>query len=339
MVGTVIIDGNSLCHASHYAPKLTVGTMQTQAIFGMIKSVRVTMNKYRGWKFLVLWDGRAEWRYELYPEYKGNREAKNEAEAAVKAAYKAQSPFVRKGLSLLGVRQMLATTHEADDLAGIMSKQLSRRGVKVQLVTGDQDWLQLVDENISWFDPIREYEVNLANFDKFTGYLTPLQFLDGKALVGDISDNIGGVGGIGETGAPELLAEFGSVANFYSLVESGKFIPKQLVHIRLCGDSEYSKEEWKARFVPTDEQKASEKAYKKAFTLHMKEWTGQGRTLFKRNMRLMDLQNVPVPKSEDISNLNIEYNEAKFRYFCEKLAFISILRNFEDFMKPFREMK
>lgn len=337
MKGTVIIDGNSLCHAAHHSSKLTVGVMQTQAIFGMIKSIRVALNKYSGWNILVLWDGHAQWRYDLYPGYKGDREAKTEEEAAIKSAYKAQSPFVRKALSLLGIRQMMALTHEADDLAGLMSKKLSVAGVKVSLVTGDQDWIQLVNENVDWFDPIRDYYVNLTNFTKFTGYFTPLEFLEGKALVGDTSDCIKGVGGIGKDTAPQFLAEFKSVPNFYSMVDSGKFIPRLLMHTRLCGDSPFTKDEWKAKFVPTEKDQESEKSLARALAKHMKQWQGQGRLLYARNMKLMDLQQVPVPKSEHINITPPDYDEEKFLLLCERLSFISIRRNFEDFIKPFRD--
>lgn len=334
MEGTVIVDGNSVCHAAHNASKLTVGTMQTQAIFGMIKSMRGIINEYQGWKILVLWDGRAQWRHDIYPGYKSNRDDPDPVAAKHKAAYKAQSPFVRKGLSLLGVRQMFATWHEADDLAGIFSKRLSAAGTKVELITGDQDWLQLIDENISWHDHRTDDEVNLTNFAKFTGYLTPSGFLQGKALRGDISDTIGGVGGIGDGTAPEFIAEFGSVENFYSLVESGKFTPKKLMHIRLCGDSTHSKDEWKALFAfngHPDEVKLLAK--------HMKGWKGQGRVLFERNMKLMNLQQVPVPDSKDINIIKHEFNEVTFRLLCEKLSFISILRNYENFLEPFRKLR
>jgi 5'-3' exonuclease len=296
--GTLIIDGNSLGHAAHNATKLSVGTMQTQAIFGMVKSSRLLAEKYPGWSQLVLWDGSAQWRKDIYPEYKGNRKAKDEKQAAHKQAYKDQSPFVRKALQLVGVRQMLVTSLEADDMAGILVR---RAKGDIVLVSGDQDWLQLVRNGVTWFDPIRDHTVGIGNFTEFTGYFSPREFLEGKALMGDTSDNIPGVGGIGEKGAPEFLAQFKSVANFLAQCDDGSFVPKKKAHQNLASPA--------------------------------------GRAAFDRNMRLMNLIDAPNPERDHMAVTQPAYSEAHFRTLCEKLAFMSILRNFDSFMTPFREMQ
>ncbi len=66
-----------------------------------------------------------------------------------------------------------------------MTKKLAKAGQRVKLITGDKDWLQMVQSGVVWFDPIRDRECNMPNFFEFTGYRTPEQFLDGKALMGD----------------------------------------------------------------------------------------------------------------------------------------------------------
>lgn len=296
-MGRLIIDGNSVCHAAHNSTKLTVGSMQTQAIFGMLKSMRVLSEKFPMLSSLVLWDGEAKWRKEIYPEYKANRKAKDEKQLAHKEAYKAQSPFVRKALSLIGVPQMFATTREADDMAGLFIDLLD--GQQIVLVSGDQDWLQLVRPGVTWFDPIRDNAVNVGSFTEFTGYFSPEEFLQGKALRGDTSDNIAGVGGIGEKGAPEFLAQFKTVENFFRMCDNGEFVPKKVAHKNLASP--------------------------------------EGRAAFARNMRLMDLRNVPSPKKEDIVAIPGGYNEDGFRALCEKLAFRSILLDFDGFLRPFRQ--
>lgn len=328
-MGTLIIDGNSLGHASHNATKLTVGEMQTQAIFGIVKSTKLLAEKYPGWKMLTLWDGKAGWRKVLHPAYKENRTAKDEKQLAHKEAYKAQSPFMRKALSLLGVRQMLATTHEADDMAGILVKKIAGTD-DIVLVTGDQDWLQLVRPGVTWFDPIRDNTVGMGNFVDFTGYFTPLEFLQGKALMGDSSDNIPGVGGIGEKGAPEFLAQFKSIREFYRQVDDGSFKPKKVAHKNMLGSSPFTKEEWSQQFDGNRDDK-------EALAKHMEQWPGQGRIIVSRNLKLMNLLNVPIPRPEDVQNIPADYDEARFRVLCEKLAFMSILRDFDNFMRPFRE--
>lgn len=299
MSQTLVIDGNSIGHANHNATKLTVGEMQTQAIFGVVKSIRALAEGHPDWNQLVLWDGKAHWRKELYPDYKENRVATDEKQAAHKAAYKAQSPFIRKALQLLGVRQMLAVSAEADDLGGLLTKRLAGSGNRIKLVTGDRDWIQLVQPGVVWFDAIRDRSVTTGNFFEFTGYKTPEQFLDGKALMGDSSDNISGVGGIGEKGAPEFLAEFGSVDRFFEMCDSGVFVPKKKAHQRLASP--------------------------------------EGREIFRRNRKLMNLLDVPTPPKEDITVIAPTPDREKFRLLCEKLCFHSILREFDAFMEVFEQ--
>lgn len=333
MSGTVIIDGNSIAHANHAATKLTVGSMETQAIFGTVKSVQAIAREHLGWNILVLWDGKAQWRFDLCPEYKGTRVAKNEKEQHDKDSYKKQSPFIRKALQLMGVRQMLAVSAEADDMGGLISQRLAAKGVAVKLYTGDKDWLQMVKPGVVWIDPIRDRSCNVSNFFEFTGYRTPEQFIDGKALMGDGSDNISPVGGIGEKGAPEFIAEFGSVAAFYEMVASGKFVPKKKAHINLCGDSPFTKDQWVERFDMPEDTPSYERELKK----YVDTWPGQGRILFARNRKLMNLLDVPTPAKEDVSVIAPTFSRDAFKALCEKLAFHSILREFDTFLKPFEQ--
>lgn len=296
--GLLLIDGNSLCHAAHHGTTLSVGDMQTQAIFGMVKSVRGLAESHPEYGILVLWDGVGHWRKELLHSYKANRVAKDEKQQLQKDSYQDQSPYVRKALQLLGVRQMFATSLEADDLAGIIVK---RSTTPITLVSGDQDWLQLVNENVMWFDPIRDRKVTLESFPSFTGYFNTQEFLQGKALRGDTSDNIPGVGGIGEKGAPEFLAQFKTVEHYFALCDAGTFVPKKVAHKNLA--------------------------------------SLEGRAAFARNMKLMSLLDVPSPPKEDLVIIPTSYNEDAFRAMCERLAFMSILRGFDTFLTPFRALQ
>ena len=143
----LIVDGNSIAHANHNATVLTVNGMQVQAIFGVLKSLRALLQATPGEKqLLVLWDGKAQFRLDQFPEYKGNRTAMDEKQAAHKAAFKAQTPFIEKALSLLGVRQMRSPLLEADDLAGHLVPKLSAAGTQVTMVTGDKDLLALAPQ-------------------------------------------------------------------------------------------------------------------------------------------------------------------------------------------------
>jgi len=290
----VLVDGNSIGYANHNGTKLTCNGMEVQAIFGVIKSIRNLKIAYPNHKLLVLWDGHAQWRYDLHPDYKSNR-GKDAASLERREKYRLQRPHIQRALSLLGVSQMTCSSAEADDLAGYTSRQY---GEEILLVSGDKDWLQLVNERTSWFDPRFDKKVNHANFFDMTGYLTPQAFLQGKALQGDTSDVIPGVGGIGEKGAPEFLAEFQSVPRFFSLVDEGKFVPKKKAHINLASE--------------------------------------EGRAKFTRNMALMNLLNVPTPKREDITASKTTLDVDGFRDLCNEFAFVSLISKLDEFVRPYQ---
>lgn len=308
MANVILIDGNALGHASHRSTKLTCGGREVQAIFGMFRAIRATISKFPGYQPLVLWDGKAHWRFELYPAYKSNRrnDAKKQAEHE---AYKAQTPEIQKGLLLLGVRQLRVVSAEADDMAGLMSKKIVDAGGNVVLVTGDQDWLQLVNERCVWFDPIRDHFVNHNTFAEFTGYATPEQFLEGKALTGDTSDCIKGVGGIGEKGAPEFLMQYGSVRDFFKLADLDALPAKLPAAIR--------------RFANNEKPPNSDTPMRDAFA---------------RNMQLMNLRDVPKPDPAAVRITPGRFAPARFRELCDELAFASITRQFDSWITPFETL-
>lgn len=311
MTATMIVDGNAIGYANNSAMRLTVGSQQTQAIFGFAKQMHQLLRAYHEYQPIVLWDGRAEWRFEMlpatdtHPGYKGDRD-KDPTQAAQREAYKTQRPYIEEMLKLLGVRQMLVSTHEADDMAGYI---VANSKGKVLLVTGDGDWLQLVSDHTEWYDPIREQKVSMRNFLEYTGYHTPMEFLQGKALQGDSSDKIPGVGGIGEKGAREFLAEHLSVKN------------------------------WLDRMPRVDnvaDQKALIKQLKSMPKTHLTLAYGGGVNRFAFNIKLMNLRAVPKPEKQNVIITHEPLNEAGFREFCERFAFQSILRDFKTFIEPFR---
>lgn len=295
-----LVDGNSVGRAAHAATVLKAGGMQTQAIFNVVKAAREMKFFRRDFEPIFLWDGRAQWRYDLHPDYKSNRSS-DAKKVADKKAYEEQVPFIRKALSYLGIRQMLATTHEADDLAGYLVSSIRQRDpmAKILLTTGDEDWAQLVRHGVTWEDHRdREKTITLANLMDKTGFRTPYGFLEGKCLKGDSSDVIPGVGGIGAKGAPEFIAEFGSVREFWRRVDAGEFKPRLKAHQNLASP--------------------------------------EGRARFAKNLRIMQLLQVQAPKRDDVVPLPVEYDEEKFMDLCRQFSFLSILRNEENFLAPFR---
>lgn len=208
----VLIDGNAIGYAQQLGmAKLSTGEQSTQAVYGFLIALRnLVMPTTNPRVPIVLWDGDASWRRSLLPSYKANRRDDPKKDA-MKADYHSQTPFIRNAITHLGIDQMLSPTCEADDLAGAYARLLSKHGI-VELVTGDQDWLQLVSPNVTWNDPVRDRRVDIFTFEDFTGFSSPAKFLDAKCLQGDTSDNIKGVGGIGKVGAAKLIEQYGSVA-------------------------------------------------------------------------------------------------------------------------------
>lgn len=299
MSHTVIVDINSIGNAANSTAMLTVGSQQTQAIFGTLRSINELLRAYEGWQMMVLWDGRAQWRFDMYPEYKSNR-GKDPKSWASREAYKSQTPFIKKALQMLGVRQLTVTDMEADDVAGYLVKSLTvNPDNRIMLITGDSDWMQLVRPNVGWYDKRFDKKCTLSNLFDLTGYATPYQFLQGKVLQGDTSDVISPVGGIGKKGAPEFLAEFDSVENFLRLVDEGKFAPKYAAHKKLASP--------------------------------------EGRAKFARNMKLMNLLDVPKPDQDKVQLDKGKLNLAGFQRLCEALAFHSFLKDFDNFTRPFIE--
>lgn len=325
-----IIDGNSLGYKYQNGVKLCAAGFETQAIFGFVKAMRLLIVENPNDKQVVLWDAHSQWRYDLYPGYKADRD-KDPTQEAMRANYKKARPFIQLAFQFLGVKQIAVKGYEADDVAGYLTNALSPTA-RIELVTGDQDWLMLVKENVSWFDPVRNTKVNHKNFFEFTGYVDGRAFLDGKALQGDTSDKITGVGGIGEKGAPLFLAQFGSVQNFLNCVDDGSYVPKKKAEQRLAyGTSEHSLEEF------TNLYEAGATTQWSDISEYANTWQGNGRKIFERNCKLMNLLDVPRPAVEDIEYVPQQFNKDKFRKICEHFNFASILVNFDNFVRPFEE--
>lgn len=299
-----VIDGNSIAHANHNTTKLTVGDFEVQAIFGFLRSLRFIMRDTRAdTQLVVLWDGRAQWRMDIYPEYKGNREALDAKQAAHKEAFKRQTPFIEKALSLLGITQIRSPLLEADDIAAHMVPAAAATR-KVKLITGDQDWLQLVHPNVTWFDPIRDRTVTHATFFEHTGYVDPVTFGYGKALVGDNSDNVPGIPKMGDKTAQLFLAKWKSPQAFFDAVDAGTHKPA-------------------TRKDP------------KATSKHPEEFLAspEGRDVYRRNYQLLSMLNARRPAPGELVVNKGKFDREAFIKLCTRLNFASILREQEQFFR------
>lgn len=308
-----LIDGNSIGFAAQNTTPLTTGDgSQTQAIFGFLRTLRASMNKFPEHKPVVLWDGKAQWRYDLYPGYK-DRSGKSSKIDESRGQYQRQRPLIGKGLKHLGVTQVISMGAEADDLAFNLCERYESAGYQIVLTTGDKDWMQLINSNIIWYEHRSDKQriVTEYNFFDETGYATTAGFIEGKALQGDSSDTIKGVGGIGEAGARNLIAEFGSVAALIAGIKRGEIILKKKALKDLVANA-----------IPN----------RKGYDTPMLD-------AFNRNLKLMDLKRGPTIKIDDISVSRGIFDRDAFRDFCDNLFFRSIVADFDTWVKPFEEQQ
>lgn len=297
MAKIMLIDGNSIGFANHQANNLTYDGQPVQAIFGVIKTLKRLKETFRDYEPIVLWDG-ISWRYNFYSEYKANR--KDPKIERMKAEYEKQRPAIKRAIELLGISQITAKNLEADDLGAILSKKYSDLGNEVLLVTGDKDWIQLINNKVTWFDPIRDRQCNLSNLEDFTGCKNIKQFVDLKCLTGDTSDNVKGVGGIGENRAKAFLQQYDNVE---------KFIGTNFSDQEVDGWNKYLRDFYKN--------------------------TNSGIDKYYSNYKLMALNLDNIPKPESIDIVAGKQNFDDFIDFCAEYGFASIRIEINAFINLF----
>lgn len=221
MAHYLLIDGNNIAFQSQTAAmdaksrakRLFCGEQETTAINGVLQALRELQLRYTSSHPLVLWDTGKAWRYRIYPNYKGNRKH-NPLMQEAKQALMAQRPHMEPLLDVMGLAQITAENYEADDIAAFMADLLSRKGHCVTLVTRDRDWLQMVNENVSWYDRFKGRVTTLRTFEVDTGLACASDFSECKIFKGDAGDNVPGIAGVGDVAAENLVRIFGTPENF-----------------------------------------------------------------------------------------------------------------------------
>ena len=208
----MLIDGNSIVNRAFYAmPPLTNSAGQhTNAVYGFMTMLLRVLEEEKPTHILVAFDaGKDTFRHESYAEYKGGRE-KTPAELTE------QFPLLKELLQALGIAQFELEGYEADDIIGTVSRLAETEGKEAVVVSGDKDLLQLASDRVT----VLLTRKGVSETERFTPEavkerygLTPAQIIDLKGLMGDASDNIPGVPGVGEKTALKLLAEYGTVEN------------------------------------------------------------------------------------------------------------------------------
>ena len=217
----MILDGNSLLFRAFYAlpPLKTKKGQYTNAVYGFLSMLYKIIDTYSPEYLCVAFDPeKPTFRHEKYKDYKANRQkAPNELVQ--------QFQLIRDVLDVHNIKRVEVEGFEADDVSGTFSCAAKEQGADVYLVTSDKDYLQLIDENVKVIltkkGITNTVEMNLNSMGEEYG-LTPEQFVDLKALMGDSSDNIPGVKGVGEKTALKLMQEYKSLDNVYANIDNIK---------------------------------------------------------------------------------------------------------------------
>lgn len=293
-----LIDANSLGYAGQHAVELSSGGMPTQAIYNILMNLRTLKSGDRDAAFLYLWDDKAKFRFDIFPEYKGNRADTPEKRQA-KEEYHLQQPYIQKMLTHLGLSQMRIEGFEADDLAYHLSKHFVAKGYKVNLISSDKDWLQMLDKNVTWVDMRLDRTCTQANFKEMTKFDDIERFVSAKCLMGDTSDNISGVGGVGEGACSAIFSRWSSVKDMVAEHKAlGGFTKENL------SDKAFSRCRNKLNDLCTN--------------------TNGMMQIYIRNQKLMNL--ALAPKPERFTSTPGKRDPEAFFDLCGELAFVSVLR-------------
>lgn len=226
----VLIDGNSLSFRAFYAlPLLTNRAgIHTNAVYGFAMLLEKIKKEEQPTNFLVAFDaGKTTFRHETFGDYKGGRQ-KTPPELSE------QFPLIRQLLDAYQIKHYELENYEADDIIGTLSKEADKAGIKTIIVTGDRDLTQLASDNVTIYytkKGVTDVDHYTPEFiaEKYNG-LKPSQIIDMKGLMGDTSDNIPGIAGVGEKTAIKLLNQYDTVENLYEHIDevSGKKLKEKL---------------------------------------------------------------------------------------------------------------
>ena len=219
----VLIDGHSILNRAFYGvPDLTNSEgLHTNAIYGFLNIMFKILEEEKPEYLTVAFDVHAPtFRHEMYPEYKGTRKPMLDE-------LRQQVPVMKEVLKAMGVKVIEQAGLEADDLLGTLSKRCENLGMDVSVISGDRDLLQLATEKVKIRIPkTKQGKTEIEDYyagDVKTRYeVTPKEFIDLKALMGDSSDNIPGVPSIGEKTATKIIVEYGSIENAFAHVSELK---------------------------------------------------------------------------------------------------------------------
>lgn len=227
----VLIDGNSIIYRAFFALPLLNNDkgVYTNAVYGFTTMLLRMIEEEKPTHMLVAFDaGKTTFRHETYKEYKGGRQ-KTPPELSE------QFPLLKEVLDAFSITHYELDNYEADDIIGTLSKKVEKDDWEVTIISGDKDLLQLVSDRVT----VNLTKKGISEVEKYTPdfvlekmEITQEQIIDLKALMGDNSDNIPGVPGVGEKTAVKLLKQFDTLENVYEHLDevSGKKLKEKLAN-------------------------------------------------------------------------------------------------------------
>ncbi|MGO4888678.1 DNA polymerase I [Anaerobacillus sp. MEB173] len=225
----VLIDGNSIAYRAFFALPLLNNDkgVYTNAVYGFTTMLLKVIEEEKPTHMLVAFDaGKTTFRHQTFTEYKGGRQ-KTPPELSE------QFPLIRELLDAFQIKRYEVENYEADDIIGTLAKKAEQDNWEIKVISGDKDLLQLVTDKTT----VALTRKGISNVDTYdektideTYGITPIQIIDMKGLMGDSSDNIPGVPGVGEKTALKLLKQFGTVENVLNSIDdvSGKKLKEKL---------------------------------------------------------------------------------------------------------------
>ncbi len=235
----VLIDGHSILNRAFYGvPELTNAKgLHTNAVYGFLNIMFKILEEEKPRYLAVAFDVKAPtFRHQMYAEYKGTRKPMPEE-------LREQVPVMKDMLKAMGITILEQPGLEADDILGTLAKKAEKEGLEVSIVSGDRDLLQIASQHIKIRIPKTKMgKTEIEDYyaaDVLEKYqVTPLQFIELKALMGDTADNIPGVPKVGEKTATSLMVEYGSIEGIYEHIGeiTKKSIKETLIENRELAD-------------------------------------------------------------------------------------------------------
>ena len=212
-----LIDASSFLYRAYYSlrPLHTPQGIPVQAVFSFCRMIKHLIDQFNPSYMALVWDSRGKTiRHEMYPAYKATRQAPP-------SDLFDQKQLIMKFADLIDVHQIIKEGVEADDLMYSAAKECAGNDYNVVIVTSDKDMSQTLGTHVSIYDPFKDQIIDPASFEQAAGFpVDKLIFY--YALLGDTSDNIPGVRGIGKKGAADLVQHYSSLEDLYAHIDEVK---------------------------------------------------------------------------------------------------------------------